>query len=191
MISSSSSFNGAPITNIFTLSFSSAYFRAALAISSNNVEPEANSTDFLFGSYLGSFDNMFSLFPLIISLFIGEYCFCTTYFVWLTVWVNKGDSGNSNVGLSFIETFVSVGVATTPTAGTRANLAERHPITTPPPMIPTTPSAFSFLINLEPEIVALSALNPALNKVNFEDACPPAAGIGDFNHLMLRFLKKK
>ena len=44
------------------------------------MEPDENSTDFLFGSNLeGNFDKILSLFPCIISDFIGEYCFLTSY----------------------------------------------------------------------------------------------------------------
>ena len=43
-------FKGEPITKIFTSVFSSAYFLAAYAISSNNVDPDENRIDFLLES---------------------------------------------------------------------------------------------------------------------------------------------
>ena len=132
---------------------------------------------------------MLFLLPSIISSLIGEYCFSKSYFDSMLLLVNSGDSGNINVGLHLSETLVSVGVATIPTAGTLASLADKHPITTPPPITPTTPSAFSFLIKRAPDIAARIDFKAALNNFVFDAACPPAAGIGDCNHVISRFFK--
>ena len=84
---------------------------------------------------------------------------------------------------------VSVGVLTIVTAGTRASFAERAPMIAPPPTTPTTPSAFSFRINNEPLIDAVSDFIAAFNNLILDAAWPPAFGIGEVNHGIFRFLK--